>query len=78
MTVMQALGVSVCASVLAVFIIGITKLLSEWLAENYGHKLAWAHIPDVRGSWLGEFTDHQGNRLRERLVLKQTGSNLGG
>jgi hypothetical protein len=73
-----ALGISVGASIIAVSLIAVTRIVWIYTVENYGYRLALAHVSDVSGVWLSETPDHLGNIMKETITVRQRGTRLTG
>jgi hypothetical protein len=75
---LQAFGISVGASVIAVAIIAVSRVVWLYMVENYGYRLAFANISDVSGVWLSETPDHLGHIMKEAIFIRQRGTKLTG
>lgn len=75
---LYALGISVGASVIAVSLIALARVVWLYTVEKYGYRLALAHVSDVSGVWLSETPDHLGHMMKETITIRQRGTRLTG
>lgn len=75
---LYALGTSVGASIIAVSLIAVARIVWIYTVEKYGYRLALAHVSDVSGVWLSETLDHLGHKMMETITVRQRGTRLTG
>jgi len=78
MTTVEVVGVSVLASLLALGILWIGRIVWCWVGENFYLKLTCRHATDISGKWRAEYEDSSGHRCSEKTDIKQSGYKIEG
>jgi len=73
MSVYEALGISVFASVLVLVLVWSSRVLWAYFLENVYLRLTCRYLTDISGVWRAEYTDPNGHKCSDETTIRQHG-----